>query len=99
MLNATRKLYLAPKELNLQYCCHIWCGALAVYLEIDKIQRICNVIGPDQESLLHFPTAVIYFPMALFLNIHHFKIKKEQDADLYMRESVFFFIISPFARQ
>ena len=43
----------------MEYCCHVWAGALNCYLEIlDKLQkRICRTVGPSfaasLESLVH----------------------------------------------
>ena len=33
----------------MEYCCHVWAGALSCYLELlDKIQkRICRTVGPS----------------------------------------------------
>lgn len=52
--------------LCIEYCCHIWSCASATYLEIlDKIQRVCNVIGPDTASWLqsfsHLPASLCIF--------------------------------------
>lgn len=60
-------------HLCIEYCCHIWSGAPAIYLEIlDKIQRrICNIINFDLASRLpsQFPTNVTWLSFVFSLNI------------------------------
>lgn len=48
-------LYIYKSTISpcIEYCCHIWSDASARHLEIlDKIQILCNFIGPDLVSRL-----------------------------------------------
>ena len=44
-------LYLCKSKILscMEYCCHVWAGALSCYLELlDKLQkRICRIVGPS----------------------------------------------------
>lgn len=45
-LESILNIYKSTIHPCLEYCCHTWSGAPAIYLEIlDKIQRISNIIG------------------------------------------------------
>ena len=49
-------LYLYKSTIRpcMEYCCHVWAGALRCYLELsDKIQkRICRTVGPSLAASL-----------------------------------------------
>ena len=42
-------LYKSTIQPCMEYCCHVWTGALSCYLEVlDKLQkRICRTVGPS----------------------------------------------------
>ena len=49
-------LYLYKSTIRpcMEYCCHVWAGALSCYLELlDKLQkRICRTVGPSVAAYL-----------------------------------------------
>ena len=47
-------LYKSTMRPCMEYCCHVWAGALSSYLELlDKLQnRICRTVGPSVSASL-----------------------------------------------
>ena len=47
-------LYKSTIQSCMEYCCHVWAGALSCYLELlDKLEKgICRTVGPSLAASL-----------------------------------------------
>ena len=92
----TLYLYKSTIQPCMEYCCHVWAGALSCCLELlDKLQKqICRTIGPSLatslEPLTHHPNVGNLKVVSTIFLLVCFSSLKESTCGI--RKSIFYFI-------